>query len=111
MYKATKKRKRWLRALEIAKAVFWAEGYHIRYLEDLEEFIRREKMYSPRIKPELVQKLYKLAKDQHTPMTRVVNKIIEDYFKNNPSKGKEEIVVSEATGIKYSKPWSPERIK
>jgi len=111
MYKATKKTKRWLRALEIAKTVFWAEGYHTEYLEDLEEFIRREKMYSPRIKPELVQRLYKLAKVRKVPMTRLVNKIISDYFKRNPIKGKEEIVISEATISKYSKPWSPERIK
>ena len=111
MYKATRETKRWLRALEIARAVFWAEGYHTRYLEDLEGFIRREKMYSPRIKPELVKKLYKLAKAKHTPMTRLVNKIIADYFKKNPSVGKEEIFVSEGAVNKYSKPWSPERTK
>ena len=127
MYKAKKKTKRWLRALEIAKTVFWQEGYHTEYLEDLEEFIRREKMYSPRIKPELVKRLYKLAKDQHTPMTRIVNKIISDYFKRNPlrrqtdgngfkkkrvsSFAEEEMAVSEAKIGKYSKPWSSEREK
>jgi len=111
MYKATKQTKRWLRALEIARAVFWAEGYHTEYLEDLEEFIRREKMYTPKISPELIGKLYKLAKARKVPMTRLVNKIISDYFKRNPLKGKEEIVISEAAVNKYSKPWSPERIK
>ncbi len=114
MYKATKKTKRWLRALEIAKTVFWQEGYHTEYLEEMEGFIRREKMYSPRIKPELVQKLYKLAKARKVPMTRLVNKIIADYFKRNPLRrlaDGEEIVVSEAAVNKYSKPWSPERRK
>ena len=113
MYKATKEIKRWLSAIGIAKAVFEDEGYHTEYLEEMEDFIR-EKMYSPRIKPELVQRLYKLAKARKVPMTRLVNKIIEDYFKRNPLRRQtdgEEIVVSEATVNKYSKPWSPERRK
>jgi len=111
MYKATKETKRWLNALGIAKVVFDDEGYHSKYLEQIEDFIRSKKMYSPRIKPELIQKLYKLAKVHKIPMTRLVDKIIEDYFKRNPLKRKEEIVISETAVSKYSKPWSPERIK
>jgi len=111
MYKATKETKRWLNALGIAKVVFDDEGYHSEYLEQIEGFIRRKKMYSPRIKPELIQKLYKLAKVRKVPMTRLVNKIVEDYFKENGGKLKEEITIQEATVNKYSKPWSPERIK
>ena len=32
-------RRRWLRALEIAKVCFWGEGYHTRYLEEIETFL------------------------------------------------------------------------
>lgn len=39
MTKKSKRRKRWLDALGIAKILFEYEGYHIRYLKDLEEFI------------------------------------------------------------------------
>jgi hypothetical protein len=35
-------RMRWLRALEIAKACFYFEGYHTRYLEEIENYIREE---------------------------------------------------------------------
>jgi hypothetical protein len=33
--------RRWLRALAIAKILFAQEGYHTRYLEEIEEVIRR----------------------------------------------------------------------
>ena len=39
MNKELKQRKRWLDALRIAKCLFEDEGYHIRYLKDLERFI------------------------------------------------------------------------
>jgi len=39
MNKGVKRRKRWLDALRIAKILFEDEGYHIRYLKDLEGFI------------------------------------------------------------------------
>jgi len=39
MDKELKRRKRWLDALRIAKILFEDEGYHIRYLKDLERFI------------------------------------------------------------------------
>lgn len=102
MYKAKTKKetKRWLRALEIAKVIFWHERYHTEYLEQIEDFIRREKMYSPRIKPELVQRLYKLAKARHTPMTRIVNKIIEDYLEKNGGENKEGLDISKADVVK-----------
>jgi len=37
-------------------------------------------MYSPKINPELIPALYHLAKRKHMPMTKLVNKIIQDYF-------------------------------
>jgi len=86
MYKATKETKRWLNALGIAKVVFDDEGYHSKYLEQIEDFIRRKKMYSPRIKPELIQKLYKLAQVRKVPMTTIVNKIIEEYLEKKDRK-------------------------
>lgn len=101
MYKVKKETKRWLRAIEIAKVIFWHERYHTEYLEQIEKFIRREKMYSPRIKPELVQRLYKLAKAKKKPMTRIVNKIIEDYLEKNGGENKEGLAVSETEANKY----------
>ena len=32
-------KRRWVRALEIAKICFSSEGYHTRYLEEIENFI------------------------------------------------------------------------
>ena len=32
-------RRRWLKALEIARIYFSSEGYHTRYLEEIEHFI------------------------------------------------------------------------
>ena len=40
MEKIPKELKRWLRALEIAKAMFFFEGYHTRYLEEIEDYIK-----------------------------------------------------------------------
>ena len=34
---------RWLRALEIARTIFETEGYHTRYLREIENFIRKRK--------------------------------------------------------------------
>jgi len=39
MDKELKRKKRWLDALKIAEILFEYEGYHIRYLKDLERFI------------------------------------------------------------------------
>ncbi len=35
-------------------------------------------MYSPKIKPDLVERLYHISKDKGKPMTHVVNEIIEN---------------------------------
>jgi nucleoside 2-deoxyribosyltransferase len=35
-------KKRWLKALEIAKVLFEDEGYHIQYLEEIESHIKKE---------------------------------------------------------------------
>jgi len=37
-----KQLKRWLRALEIAKAMFYFEGYHDQYLVEIESFIKEQ---------------------------------------------------------------------
>jgi hypothetical protein len=34
--------RRWLRALEIAKILFEEEGYHVRYLEQIETHLKNE---------------------------------------------------------------------
>ena len=54
--------KRWHRAIEIAKIVFEDEGYHTAYLDEIDQFIRRKTMYSPKIKEELIPMLYQMAK-------------------------------------------------
>jgi len=33
----------WLNAIKIAKVLFWADGYHTKYLEELERYIRQQK--------------------------------------------------------------------
>ena len=79
----TKEIKRWLRALEIAKILFEDQGYHTVYLEEIENFIRREAMYSPKIKEEFIPVLFKTALSQKIPMTKLVNRIIKDYLTKN----------------------------
>jgi hypothetical protein len=70
----------WLRALEIAKALFEEEGYHSLYLTQIQEFIGRKMMYSPKIDEDLIPKLYRLALIRKTPMTKLVNRILASYL-------------------------------
>lgn len=37
-------------------------------------------MYSPKIKEKYIPKLYRIAKSQSIPMTKLVNEVIEDYL-------------------------------
>ena len=80
--KAEKQLSRWLKALEIAKTFFEEEWYHTRYLEEIENFIkkRRLKMYSPKIKEDYIPKLFRQAKICKIPMTRLVNQIISEHL-------------------------------
>ena len=72
-----RRRKRWFRALEIAKYLFEDEGYHTLYLQDIQEVLKGENgMYSPKISEELIPKLFRKAKTENVPMTVLVNKII-----------------------------------
>ena len=64
--------------MEIAKCVFWEQGYHIRYLEDLETVLEGVDMYSPKISEELIPKLYRKAKAEGVPMTKLVDQIIRE---------------------------------
>ena len=49
-------------------------------------------MYSPKIKEDLVAKLYKVAKEKGLPMTKLVDEILRDALngKINKKKGKEK---------------------
>ncbi len=38
-------------------------------------------MYSPKIKPDLIPALYHLAKRKKMPMTKLIDEIIQDYFR------------------------------
>jgi len=78
--------RRWLNALGIAKVVFWHEGYFIDYLEQIEDFIRRKRMYSPKIREDLIPELYKLSRSRKITMTKLVNGIIENYLKKHSAK-------------------------
>lgn len=73
-----RRRKRWFRALEIAEILFEYEAYDTAYLRDLETFLEEEGMYSPKIKEDLVEKLYHKAKAENMTMTKLVNQIIRD---------------------------------
>jgi hypothetical protein len=79
----SKETKRWVRTLEIAKILFEDEGYHSLYLEEIEDFVRREAMYSPKISEELVPIIFRVALSKKIPMTRLVNQIIRNYLKRN----------------------------
>ena len=78
-----KEMKRWLRALEIAKILFEDQGYYTRYLEEIQNVIRREAMYSPKINEELIPALFKIARLRKIPMTKLVNQIITNYLLND----------------------------
>jgi hypothetical protein len=77
-----KETKRWLRALGIAKTLFEDQGYHTRYLEEIENVIRREDMYSPKINQELIPALFKIPRLRKISMTKLVNQIIKNYLSN-----------------------------
>jgi hypothetical protein len=79
----SKEMKRWLRALEIAKILFADQGYHTIYLEGIQNFIRREAMYSPKINQELIPALFKIARLRKISMTKLVNQIIKNYLSND----------------------------
>ena len=80
-----KEAKRWLKALEIAKIIFEDQGYHTFYLEELENFIRKKIMYSPKIKEEYIPILFKISASRGIPMTKLVNQIIKDYLNEEES--------------------------
>ncbi len=46
-------------------------------------------MYSPKIIPELIPKLYRKAKERGIPMTRLVNEILSDNLKDEPEPASE----------------------
>jgi len=81
------RKKRWFRALEIAECLFEDEGYHTEYLKDIEKVLKGENgMYSPKIKEDLVTKLYQKAKVEGVPMTKLVDQIIRDALNEKGSK-------------------------
>ncbi len=83
--------KGWLRAMEIARCLFEDQGYHRIYLNQIERFIRRTHMYSPKIKEEFIPILYRISCSKKIPMTKLVNQIIKDYLeRNGEMEGKEE---------------------
>jgi hypothetical protein len=77
MKMVSKETKRWLRALGIAKILFEDQGYHSIYLEEIENFIRRKTMYSPKIREDLIPEIYRAAKALGLRMTTFVNQILE----------------------------------
>jgi len=49
-------------------------------------------MYSPKISPELIPELYKLARARKIPMTKLVDRIIKEYLKNQGKIGEKSNV-------------------
>ena len=47
-------------------------------------------MYSPKIIPELIPKLYRKAKERGIPMTRLVNEILSDRLNDDSGQTQEE---------------------
>lgn len=82
-----RRRKRWFRALELAEIMFEYEGYHTAYLTDLKSFLEEEKVYSPKISEDLIPKLYRKAKLEGLPMTKVVDRILRAVLMNGRGKG------------------------
>lgn len=72
--------KRWLKALRIAKIIFEDQGYHTLYLDEVERFIKRKLMYSPKVKEEYIPILFKISTSKRIPMIQLVNQIIKDYL-------------------------------
>ena len=72
--------KRWLKAIKIAKIIFEDQGYHTAYLEEIEKFIRRRLMYSPKISEKYIPVLHRISASKGVRMTHLVNQIIKDYL-------------------------------
>jgi hypothetical protein len=87
---------RWFRALELAKILFEDQGYHWVYLKQIENFIERKTMYSPKIDETLIPSIYRLALDRKVPMTKLINRILKAYLdeteKNREEKPLEKII-------------------
>ena len=75
--------KRWLKALRIAKIIFEDQGYQTLYLDEVERFLKRKLMYSPKVKEEYIPMLLKISASKRIPMTQLVNRIIKDYLDKN----------------------------
>ncbi len=88
----SKETKRWLRALDLAKILFEDEGYHIAYLEGIENFVRRKTMYSPKIKEDLIPRIFHAAREKKIHMTTLVNRILEHALNGGDEIGTNEII-------------------
>ena len=88
----SKETKRWLRALGIAKILFEDQGYHSMYLEGIENFIWRKSMYSPKIREDLIPKIYQVAKARKVKMTTFVNQILEKVLNGGGELEDKEVV-------------------
>ena len=80
---------RWFKALEIAKILFEDQGYHWVYLNQIDQFIRRKTMYSPKIDETLIPGIYRLALARKIPMTKLVNRILKTYLEETEKDLKE----------------------
>ncbi len=53
-------------------------------------------MYSPKIKPQFIPALYRLAKDRKKPMTVIVNEMIAASLKKHESEGNNNATQSQS---------------
>lgn len=58
----------------------------LRKVLDLEKGV---KMYSPKIQPEKIKRLYLTSKDKGIPMTSLLDEILADYFRTEDKRKKE----------------------
>ena len=72
---------RWLRAIGIANVVFQWEHDHTAYLEELEALIEGN-IYAPKIRDDLVKRLYAEKKRCGMTMTKLIHMIVENALKD-----------------------------
>jgi hypothetical protein len=97
-----KDKRGWLRALEIAKILFEDQGYHCLFLEGIEKSLRRKFMYSPRIREDLIPRIYQVAKSKRVKMTALVNEILEEALNGGDGLEAKENIKPQTTGDAFN---------
>jgi hypothetical protein len=81
--------------LEIPRILFGDQEYQGQYLEGIKNFIWRKTMYSPKIRENLILKIYQVAKARKVSMTTLVNRILERAINERDGFKTERIIAGE----------------